>query len=1005
LISVLLFANGALFSQPSSFECGMGGGSSGYIVNSGFDNLDFFQPETCGKPLYINCRFVFFTRNDGTGTFQEGEPFTDEILSEIVEGANAKWASVPDNTGCSTSSGQDYPVDSKFRMNVAYDYIDDEIAWDYYARATALGGSYFKTAFCPNSLMRANSTWPHLRDVINNYNAQYPNSFNFFFIEDGNLIREVEDHLANGTQPNGPYEGVDAFSGCSRLPEPYYSNQDQFVVMMNFYSSWFARINFGTDYFPEEASEGNELIANWHISETIDAIVHELGHSVVERSIVHETFGCASNLMSTSRPLSHLVPEQLSRLHRNMMTSNNHRYISCDDIAESTCDLVISQDDVFDEPMSIYGDLIIEEGVTLTLKSDMYLSETSSIDVLKGAKLIIDGAYLTNGCGDHWKGIRVVGGNSDFDVSIKNQAIIENTSQAAVSMFPPLPWSEARQHGNGILHAENSAFNNTMRIVEFIAFQSAANGSYIRDCVQNGGNWSVTNWNCQFIEITDNVFNDITTDCIVTESGSFLIEGNEFHSGQHDILFANVSAGIGSVIRDNLFYGSETGVKALGTTFDENIILNNNFATGLYDVWMEGDNFYEVYRNSFAAAFGSVSLNGGNNSVNSIFQNEFDGNLVGLYSTEDLGGIKFYQNCLNTYFADTYLDGATISPPAFLEPANNCFTHLGNSSSSTYDITGNPDPFTYFEPADNVIDCKDAVKAHPNVSITESGPAVDACAIAGSDLVTPPEEEEKLCSPQRTIAATQEAISFLNAEIGLLPPNDEQRKDYERCLKRAKRQLFELYIIDENYSSARSLFSGEEADKAAAVIFSSYIFEGDLEAAEEFLTTINPAEEPLADFIKVQLLNLDRLSEGPNFQATVSELDSLEFIAHKEHRYAGYAKSLHYALTGDILAEDLPLSNHSALKLELEGRATHATRENELSIFPNPFSEQLQINVGTYSDAQLNITDVLGRRVHTSWIQESNFSIPTADWAEGLYIVTVSRNDEILHRRKVMLAK
>lgn len=756
---------------------------------------------------------------------------------------NDRWERVEDTDNC--SPGESYPYDSNIRVNVNTHYIANTDAWDYYARAQQMT-DYSFADFCPADIDNNNSTWPELKTVVNQFNAQHPDAINFFFVENGGHLAYLKDAVNNNETIAAPWnDNIPIFSGCSRLAAPHDSDQDQFIIMANFYTEYYARVNFGGIYSPDFSHIPNETIAQWHLDGVPITANHELGHSIMNQ---FHTQGC-DNLMSTNFSMSkkYLTPAQLNRMHRTLMTTNHHDYVSCEDLTASTCNIVVTGNTTFDSPISIYGDIIVSSNATLTITSEVYLSKESTIDLEENATLIIDGGLLTNGCDDTWQGIRVTGGNTDFDVSIKNGSVVENTSSAAVSMFPPLPWPDMAQHGNGILQAENSTFNNTRRIVEFIAFQPSANGSYIRNCVQNGGKWSITNWNCQFVEVIGNVFNDITMNCIVTESGSFLIEGNEFHSGENDILFANVSAGIGSVIRDNLFYGSETGVRALGTTFDENSILNNNFATGLYDAWMEGDNFYEIYNNDFAAAFGSVSLNSGN-SVNRVFRNKFDGNFVGLYSAEDFQGIGFYENCFDTYFADTYLNGATISflGAGFNQPANNCFTHLGNPNSSTYDITGNPDPFVYIEPAD---------------------------------------------------------------------------------------------------------------------------------------------------------------SEGPSFQATVSELDSLEFIAHKEHRYAGYAKSLYYILTGDVLTVDLPLRNHSEFRLGLEGRATHATNEDELSVFPNPFSAQLNIRMGVYPESQLNVTDLLGRNVHHSRIQEANVTIPTNDWAEGLYIVTISRNNEILHRRKIMLTK
>ena len=44
--------------------------------------------------------------------------------------------------------------------------------------------------------------------------------------------------------------------------------------------------------------------------------------------------------------------------------------------------------------------------------------------------------------------------------------------------------------------------------------------------------------NCIGVEVKDNVFNNIADVCIGTETGQFLIEGNEFHSAKNDIVLS-----------------------------------------------------------------------------------------------------------------------------------------------------------------------------------------------------------------------------------------------------------------------------------------------------------------------------------------------------------------------------------------------------------------------------------------------------------------------------------
>src|SRR5699024_1502844 len=281
------------------------------------------------------------------------------------------------------------------------------------------------------------------------------------------------------------------------------------------------------------------------------------------------------------------------------------------------------------------------------------------------------------------------------------------------------------QWGNGILHAEKTTFNNTKRIVEFISWIPLPNSSYIRNCVQNGGKWGVTNWNCQGIEIKNNVFNDITEHCIVSEHGSFIIEANKFYSGDNDILFNNASAGISTSILSNEFYGSNNGYNARGTTIAINVISNNIFATGFAGIINDGENQYDIGENKINSVYGVLSFDNGGGTAD-VRNNDFSGNLVGVLTMGLNQGFNFYENCYSTAYVDNYVDGE-ISPIVSngkldgINPANNCFTHSGNFNAFTQDIGGSPDFFTYVEPEDIIIDCRDAILAHNNVNRVQQG--------------------------------------------------------------------------------------------------------------------------------------------------------------------------------------------------------------------------------------------------------------------------------------------
>ncbi len=1004
-----------------TFICGMEGPE---YENSGssliFDDFDFFPPEQCGTPLYINCRFVFFTRENGTGVFSEGSPFTQEVLDAIVEKANNKWKNIRDATGCSSQSEQEYPVDANFRMNVTYDYIADEVAWDYYARRVQMG-SYVLGSFCPDFIMSNNSSWPYLRDKINDYNAQHPSTFNFFFVENGDLIRTIEGHLANGTVPQGPYSPplpTPIFSGCSRLPQGYYSTSDQFVIMANLYSEWLARTHFGTILYPDAANAGadNATIAKWHMDGQHGTIVHELGHSVVERTIVHETFNCMDNIMRSGAGYNqHLVPMQLSRLHRNMMTSNNHRYISCEDITETTCNVIITENEVFDEPISIYGNLIVMEGITLTVTSDMYLSKHSFIDLKRGAKLVVDGGLLTSGCGEKWKGIRVTGGNVDFDVKFTNNAVVENAG-TAVSMFPPLPWPEITEHGNGIIHADNTTFNNVGRIAELIAFQPSLNGSYFRNCTQNGGTFGITNWNCQLVEVSGCIFNDIESNAIVTETGSFTIEGNTFHSGENDILFANVSAGIASIIRDNDFYGDKTGIRALGTTFDQNQILENRFHTGTYDIWVEGDNNFLVRKNSFNSLFGIVSINSGT-ATNDIIENVFVNDIVGIFPAGQNLDLSFVENCFETNYTDTYIVGRIAQIISNGNTAaNNCFTHDGNLESSVPDVAGTPDDFTYIEPVTNATNCLNALFAPENVNVQAMFlPDDEVCANAGAGVSDLPDTESAMCNPENTIQASLAAKNILVALLAQMPALETvlpvnlngaeiQQLAYMRCLKKVERQLFELYLEAGLFAEARaSLGISNLTNDDKVATFSSYIAQGDLTGASNYLETLQTVDEDMLDFIAIQQINLDRLNQGAAYQIDTFVLASLETLAAKTHPYAAYGKALVYVLTGKLMESELPKLEVGKKSLPIMPAATNKPID-AVRVYPNPTDGIFNIALpAQYEQFEAQLTDVSGKLLFYRFAEGNEWKMDLSHLKPGIYLLTLWSEGAILHREKIIL--
>jgi hypothetical protein len=141
--------------------------------------------------------------------------------------------------------------------------------------------------------------------------------------------------------------------------------------------------------------------------------------------------------------------------------------------------LEITGTQVWNDDRHVNRDVIVNNGATLTIKSELQFSEDSKIIVKPGGRLIIDGGKLTNACSDEfWQGIEVWGNSSTHQnsvhgqlgqgyIELKNGAIIEN-AKCAVELWRPGYWSTT----GGIIHATDATFRNNAMAVRAVCYQN-----------------------------------------------------------------------------------------------------------------------------------------------------------------------------------------------------------------------------------------------------------------------------------------------------------------------------------------------------------------------------------------------------------------------------------------------------------------------------------------------------------------------------------------------------
>lgn len=78
------------------------------------------------------------------------------------------------------------------------------------------------------------------------------------------------------------------------------------------------------------------------------------------------------------------------------------------------------------------------------------------------------------------------------------------------------------------------------------------------------------------------------------------------------------------------------------------------------------------------------------------------------------------------------------------------------------------------------------------------------------------------------------------------------------------------------------------------------------------------------------------------------------------------------------------------------------TPEIEAAIFPNPFEDELQINIKLDADIEMRVYTVLGQLIYNTMPQSEEIIIQTGDWHTGVYFINFSAGGKRLFSEKVV---
>ena len=113
----------------------------------------------------------------------------------------------------------------------------------------------------------------------------------------------------------------------------------------------------------------------------------------------------SNNIMGYNLCRNYLSPKQIGYIHKRFSTNPSLIRITANGEFDAKKNISVWKNETWDKAMLVSGDIIVRTGKTLTIKSTVSMADNSKIYIEKRAKLIIDGAEITNNHEGKWGGI------------------------------------------------------------------------------------------------------------------------------------------------------------------------------------------------------------------------------------------------------------------------------------------------------------------------------------------------------------------------------------------------------------------------------------------------------------------------------------------------------------------------------------------------------------------------------------------------------------------------
>jgi len=973
-------------SQPQSCDYNI----SNFISEHGNDMV----PQGITTKVRIRTNVIFVQKTNGEGNFSISNAAHMAFWSKVFALANQKLENLIQES-CFCTTPPDHYSDIRIEFVPNFIEVRDNYAWDHTNDPDPLAGTI--------SINSYDKPYLNYINALAEQTPGYQDGINVMITTDGPAYNTyVYDNPENKPLWELGYSSFyggywySAFPTFDFTRPPMWHAPDAYLWYINGYD------HLGGDWWLDHDQ----------IPYYAGVFLHEYGHYL---GLPH--ISCANNIMRAGpSSWTSLSGCQVRQMYMSLMAKNLRKTIICNNRLDYS--LNIDSDETWSLNLRLLGNVKVKAGATLTIKCEVHMPPHGQIIVERGGRLIVDGGLITDDCSGRWSGIKIEGDVSGKQflsgkVILKNSAIVEN-ARDAISMNPiHIPWNDGAQQDyyGGIVEAENSTIRRCVRGVEFMKYGSLGtkdkswfNNVLFEDLEEGVTIWAddgVTFDNCTFKQIAVRGIHPYDSEVIVREGNTFedLPIGVDVLT-TYPIVFSSRIGKFGGI--SNEFDCQLKGVNIMAAgNIGPLAIYNNVFTGGNNGVAQNGNGLIYIQNNEFSGQLTAIEVYEAGYSFNHVKGNEVNNCYIGAHTVYNNIGMRYFDNCFSgSQLVDVYVSDGPIYPYQGDEyfSANNCFTkndipeidnHTGTGLVVYYTKTGTP-----------TNSCK-----YPNElsNVTLGFASAEIPATCGPNLFTPDGGSEYYCEidETRSIAKLKQQRDVLIQELSTLPANTQS---YEKTSKERCREVLESLIgikmlapdsqdPDAGKESAIQFFSGTGMDfKDRANAYGIMVSNGELIRARTFLTTMNPQNTEENDFIAVQNINLDFLSQPFTYMIDNTTKEDLYEIGTSAGPFTGYARALYEVLTGERIEVSIP-----EVVVERSGMKSINQNQAVIHIYPN------LVENGTFNIVVANLpqgavyqgvlTDITGGAKSIFLINDNGSrSIDCGGFHSGVYYLSVRDN-------------